>query len=143
MAGKDDWFEYKNTIMFYARPDNTIMYFKIRLRRWAGDCGAMLIAGRLCWKVSLRSCCQDLAYGGLDGVDLLEICHFLAIKITDVEYVKHLVYLGGNLGHPNIQVAPEQGISDSVKKPGEVIGVDFYDGEKVRAAVVHNNLVWS
>jgi hypothetical protein len=34
MAGKDDWFEYKNTIMFYTRPDNTIMYFTIEL--WKG-----------------------------------------------------------------------------------------------------------
>ena len=84
-----------------------------------------------------------MAYGGLDGLDLLEIGHFLAVKIADVEYIKHLVDLGGNLGYPNIQVAPEQGISDPVKKPGGVIGVDFYDGEKVRTTVFHDNLVWS
>lgn len=95
------------------------------------------------WKWLFRACSQDFFYGGLDGFDLLEIYYFLAVKIADVEYIKYLVDLGGNLGHPNIQLAPEQGISDPVEKAGEVVSVDFYDGEKVRTTVVHDNFVWS
>ena len=93
--------------------------------------------------ISFRSSCQDLLYGGLDGLDLLEICHSLTFKIADVKYIEDLVDLSGNLGHPNIQIASEQGISDPVEKPVEVVGVDFNDGEKVRTTVVHDNFVWS
>ena len=74
---------------------------------------------------------QHLPYSLLNGGDRLGIGDFLSVQITDVKDIEHLVYLGGDLGNPDIQVASEQGISDPVQKPWEVVGIDFNDGEKI------------
>lgn len=74
---------------------------------------------------------QHLANSLFNGGDQLGVGDLLSVQITDVENVKHLVYLGGNLGDPDIQVTAEQGVSDPVKKPGEVVGIDFNNGEKI------------
>ena len=83
------------------------------------------------------------AYRLFNGGHQLGVIDFLPVQITDVKDIKHLVHLGGNLGDPDIQVASEQGVSDPVKKPREVIGIDFNDGEKIRATVVHDNFIRS
>ena len=84
---------------------------------------------------------QHLAYSFSNGGDQLGIGDLLPVQITDVKDIKYLIHLGGNLGDPDIQVASEQTVSDPVKKPREVIGIDFNDSEKIRATVVHDNFI--
>ena len=109
--------------------------------------------GKLCgiWDIQPAVSCrlsggvtvQHLAYGLFNGSDLFGIGHFLTVKITDVKDINDLIYLGGNLGDPDIQFAPEQGVGDLVEKPRKVVGVDLYDGEKIRTTVVNDNFVGS
>ena len=93
--------------------------------------------------VSSAIAAQHLANSLFNGGDQLGIGDLLSAQITDVEDIKHLVHLGGNLSDPDIQIASEQGFSDSVKKPREVVSIDFNDGEKIRATIVHDNFIRS
>ena len=81
--------------------------------------------------ISSAIAAQHLANSLFNGGDQLGIGDLLSAQITDVEDIKHLVHLGGNLGDPDIQVTPEQSVSDPVKKPREVVSIDFNDGKKI------------
>jgi len=63
------------------------------------------------------------------------------VEIPHIEDIDDLIHLGGNLGHPDVQPELENGASDLVEEPEPIVGVDFYDGKKIRALVVYDNLI--